>query len=84
MKDFMDSTGYGGRLGDFAIDTLNSEMVVKMKEQLWRLKERNLLIHMRPACFIGVREKLREFYSATCYDIGGDTNLDDVGTYQFW
>ena len=27
-----------------------------------------------------VRQKLLEFYSATCYDVGGDTSLDGVGT----
>ena len=34
---------------------------------------------MRPA-LIAVRKRLLKFYSATCYDIGGDTTLDDVGT----
>ena len=32
MEDFMDSTGYGGRLGDFTVDTLGSEMVVNAEE----------------------------------------------------
>ena len=40
----------------------------------------NMLIHMQPIWFIAVRERLLEFYSATCYGIGGVTYLDGEGT----
>ena len=65
VEDFTDSTGYGGRLGNFAMDMLDLEMVIKDEENgywLQRLKECNLT-HTWPVCLIADRERLLEFYS---------------------
>ena len=90
MNDFPDSMGYG-RVGDFAMDMLDSEMVVNDDDQmLWirRLKERNL-IHT-PAWLIAARQRLLDFIltkplnSSTCSGIGGDMShlSDSVGYFQ--
>ena len=39
MEDFTDSTGYGGRLGDFAVDTLYSEIGRLIKGFMMSTKE---------------------------------------------
>ena len=64
-EDFMDSRGYGGYLGDFAIYVLDSEMGVNDEENAGDSKtmERCLLIHAQPTWLTAVRERLVEFYS---------------------
>ena len=59
-------------LGDLAMDMPDTEVVIKDEENCCGFEERSLLIHTQPAWFIPVRDKLLEFYSATCYDIEGD------------
>ena len=58
-------TGYGGQLGDFAMDTLYSEMVLNDEENGCRFEDsRNETCSTHDLCgLIVVRARLLEFYS---------------------
>ena len=63
-----------------SMDLLDLKVVVTEEGCRYEGQKRTGL-HMWPVQLTAVKDRLLEFYSATCYDIGGDTSFDDgVGT----